>query len=95
MRDGFHTARFERTGNHQRVHPHARHRSAVDVDRVHLARRHHLVHLLEDAVERESLWRIDFHADRELFFLQLFPEPALGLARRDRGRLGDRFHRHR
>ena len=80
MRNGFDAARFERAGGHQRVHADAGHRAAVDVDGVDFARGHDFVDLLEDAVEREAFWRIDFDADREFVRLQFLPEFAFGFA---------------
>src|SRR6267378_4230842 len=80
MRNGFDAAGFQRAGHNQGVHANAGHGSAIDVDGVHFFGRHNLVDLLEDAVERESLGRIDFYADGEFFFLEFFPELALRLA---------------
>src|SRR5579863_1996258 len=76
----FHAARFQCARHDHRVHAYARHRPAVDVDGVHLLRSHHAVHLLIDAVERDALGRIDFHADSELFILQPLPELAFWIA---------------
>ena len=83
VRNRFNASRFEGARDDQRVHAHARHGPAVDVNGVDLARSHNLVDLLEDAVERKPLGRIDFHADAEFLFLQFFPELAFGNALRD------------
>src|SRR6202158_1112065 len=80
MRNSFDAAGSQRAGHNQGVHADAGHGSAIDVDGIHFFGRHNLVDLLEDAVERESLGRIDFHADGEFFFLEFFPELALRLA---------------
>ena len=80
MGNGFDAAGFQSAGHNQRVHADAGHGSAVDVDGIHFFRGHDLVDLLEDALEREALGRIDFQADAEFLFLKLFPEPTLGLA---------------
>ena len=93
MRNCLNAARLERTGERKRVHPDARERSAVDVDRVHALRSHHVFHLLENAFDRRALWRIDFHGDDELLRLNFSPQRAFRFARRDRLRLGGPLRR--
>src|SRR5258708_5774155 len=80
MRNGFDAAGFQRAGHNQRVHTDAGHGAPIEVDGIDLGRSHDLVDLLEDAIERKALWRIDFHADGEFFFLESLPELTLGLA---------------
>jgi len=91
MRNGLDAAGFQSAGGDQRVHSNASHRAGVDVDSVDLARSHQLVDLLEDAVERKTLGRIDFRADGELPGFELLPEFAFRLAQRDRSRLDCNF----
>src|SRR5271154_502229 len=74
--DSFNAARFERAGNHQRIHAYAGHGAAVDVYGVGLSRGHNFVHLLVNAVERNTFRGIDLHADGKFFSLQFFPEFA-------------------
>ena len=88
MRHGFHAAGFERAGGHQSVHADASHGAGIDVDGVDFARSHDFIDLLENSVERKSFGRIDFHAYREFFSLQFFPEFAFRVALRDRRGLG-------
>jgi hypothetical protein len=78
---------FERTRGDQRVHADASHGSAVDIDGIDFARGHDFVDLLVDSIERNTFRRIDFHANHEFAFLQLFPEFALGFALQSGGRL--------
>ena len=76
MRNGFHAARFESAGNDECVHADASHGAGIDVDGMHFAGGHDLVDLLVDAIERNALGRVDFHADLEFSGLQVFPELA-------------------
>ena len=86
MRDRLVAVRFERASEHQRIHPDARQRAAVDINRVNAPIRHHVAHLLEDAFGGNSLRRINFDRHDKFSRLNLFPELALGLARENSAR---------
>ena len=68
-------------------------RAAVDVDGIDVAGGHDFVDLLEHALERDALGRIDFDAKPRILRLQFAPEFAfrLALGRRSTGRLRTRF----
>ena len=65
VRNRFDAARLQRAGHHHGVHAHARQRAAVDVDGVDAASGHDLVHLLEHAIQRDALGRIDFDRNEQ------------------------------
>ena len=73
VRNRFHSARLQGSGQHQRVHAHAGQRAAIDVDGIHAAAGDDLVHLLEDAFERNALGRIDLHRNAKFAGLELAP----------------------
>jgi len=80
MRTGFDAAGFQSPCHNERVHSHAGHRAAIDVDGVDAAGSHDVVDLLVNALERDAFGRIDLHADGEFLVLQFFPELAFRLA---------------
>src|ERR1700735_407525 len=83
MRDGFKPVRFECAGQNERIHSDTGERSTIDVDGIHFARGDYAASLFEDALDRNSLGRIDFDGDDELLFLDFAPELTVGFARRD------------
>ena len=66
VRNGLDAARLQGAGQHQGVHAYASQGAAIDVDGSHAAARNDLVHLLEDALERNALRRIDLDGDGKL-----------------------------
>src|SRR5713226_7362755 len=80
MWNGFDAAGFQRASHDQGVHADAGHGSAIDVDGIHFLRCHNPVDLLEDAIERKALWRIDLNANGEFLGLKILPEIAFRLA---------------
>src|SRR5271157_3054177 len=95
VRHGLDAPGFQSAGDNERVHAHASHRAAIDVDGVHLFGSHYFVNLLVDAIERKALGRIDLHANGEFLFLQFFPELALRFPLLYRHRVFHGFHDRR
>ncbi len=73
MRNGFEAVRFQSAGDSECVHADAGQRPAVDVHGIHVARRHDLGDLFHQAIDRDSLGRINLDRDGKLPGLNLAP----------------------
>ena len=56
MRNRLDAASFQRAGHDQRVHAHARHRAAINIDGVDAPGRHDVIDLLDKPAQAKCLW---------------------------------------
>ena len=71
--NGLDAARLQSPGEHQCVHAYAGQRAAIDVNGIDAAARRNLIHLLEDALERNAFGGIDLHGHRKFACFELAP----------------------